>query len=206
MLDVKKLMEGLAGCRPVFHSEADFQHALAWCIHSELPGCGVRLEYKPIPKEPMYIDLWVPQIRVAVELKYRTKKLEVEVGDESFSLRNQAAVPLGRYDFLRDVQRLEKLPACDGGESSFAVLLTNDALYWKQARKSDPVDGAFHLYEGRRISGEMAWSGRAGDGTKKGREQPIRLHGTYALRWCDFAIVGDGPCSQFRYLAVRVSG
>ena len=52
----------------------------------------------------------------------------------------------------------------------------------------------------------MAWSARASDGTEKGREQPIQLHGSYALQWCNFANVGDGPYSRFRYLAVRVSG
>ena len=31
--DVIELLPGLAGERPVFHSEADFQQALAWAIH-----------------------------------------------------------------------------------------------------------------------------------------------------------------------------
>ena len=33
MLAVRDLMAGLAESRKVFHSEADFQHALAWHIH-----------------------------------------------------------------------------------------------------------------------------------------------------------------------------
>ena len=32
-LDIHNLMQGLSYSRPVFHSEADFQHALAWHIH-----------------------------------------------------------------------------------------------------------------------------------------------------------------------------
>ena len=35
-LDIVDVMSELAGTRPVFHSEADFQHALACCIHSSL--------------------------------------------------------------------------------------------------------------------------------------------------------------------------
>ena len=157
-----------------------------------------RLEYKPIPKETdVHRFSGFPGIRVAVELKYRTRLLDVEVGDEWFSLRNQAALPpRPAYDFLRDVQRLEKLPESHVGGCGLAVLLTNDPLYWKEARKSDPIDGAFHLYDGRRISGEMAWSERAME-RKKGREQAIRLRGSYALRWCNFANVGDGPYSRF---------
>ena len=37
MLDIKSLLMGLAENRKVFHSEADFQHALAWHIHQTKP-------------------------------------------------------------------------------------------------------------------------------------------------------------------------
>ena len=33
MIDMDGLMGSLADSRKVFHSEADFQHALAWHIH-----------------------------------------------------------------------------------------------------------------------------------------------------------------------------
>ena len=209
MLDIDALMERLKDWRPVFHSEADFQHALAWCIHEQPSGLGVRLEYKPVPQvpeEPMYVDLWVPDIRVAVELKYRTRKLCVRVGEESFSLRNHAAVPQGRYDFLKDVQRLESLSAAGSCGYGFAILLTNDPLYWKPGRKSDPVDGAFHIFDGRWISGDMAWSERASSRTKEGREEPIRLRGSYRLQWCNYAEPDEKPYSRFRYLAVEIAG
>ena len=34
MVDIEKLMKELARDRSVFHSEADFQHALGWQIHA----------------------------------------------------------------------------------------------------------------------------------------------------------------------------
>ena len=37
MLDIKGLLTALAESRKVFHSEADFQHALAWHIHQTMP-------------------------------------------------------------------------------------------------------------------------------------------------------------------------
>ena len=46
MLDIPELMRELARERPLFHSEADFQHALAWRIHETISDCGIRLEYK----------------------------------------------------------------------------------------------------------------------------------------------------------------
>ena len=72
MFDITHLMNELARYRPVFHSEADFQHALAWRIHEAMPDCEVRLEYKPFPTKRLYLDLWLPDIGVAMELKYCT--------------------------------------------------------------------------------------------------------------------------------------
>ena len=37
MLDIEGLLTSLAQSRKVFHSEADFQHALAWQIHKARP-------------------------------------------------------------------------------------------------------------------------------------------------------------------------
>lgn len=36
LFDVPALLGRLASERPVFHSEADFQHALAWALHQEV--------------------------------------------------------------------------------------------------------------------------------------------------------------------------
>ena len=80
MLDIANLMLGLSKSRPIFHSEADFQHAFAWQIHERLPDCQVRLEYNPLPaqKKRMYLDIWVQSLKVATELKYPTRKLDLE--------------------------------------------------------------------------------------------------------------------------------
>lgn len=43
------LMRRLALRRPVFHSEADFQHDFAWEAHSMDPNLRVRLETHPEP-------------------------------------------------------------------------------------------------------------------------------------------------------------
>ena len=205
MVDIEKLMKELARDRSVFHSEADFQHALGWQIHRANPGHAVRFEYKPRAELAMYVDLWLATAGVVVELKYRTRKLECEVGGEPFLLRDQAAGPPSRYSFLKDVQRLENfVSTVPDVRSGLAVFLTNDAAFWKEPSRRNLVDSEFRLHEGRRVAGEMAWSERASDGTKKGREAPIRLTGGYRLRWRDYAGVGLGRHARFRYLAIRV--
>ncbi len=206
MLNVTNLMNALARDRPVFHSEADFQLALALCIRDSIPDGRVRLEYKPFPAERMYLDIWLPGIGVAVELKYRTRKLNLEREGESFALRNMGAHDIGRCDFLNDIQRLEALRTLPNARAGFALLLTNDPLYWKPPSSPDTIDAAFRLHEGRTITGKMAWSERAGAGTTKHREEPIRLNGSYDLHWEDYGdSMGDGHNHRFRYLAVRTS-
>ena len=206
-LNIVGLMEGLFQDRPIFHSEADFQHAFAWHIRRVMPPDGqVRLEFKPFPAEKMYLDIWLPSIGVAIELKYRTRKLTLKTAGEAFDLRNQAAQDLGRYDFIKDIQRIEQIVTNGPAETGFAVLLTNDPLYWrKPSRQTDTIDAAFRLHEGRRIMGKMAWSDQAGAGTTRNRQEPIRLKGSYDCVWRDYSSLEEGKFQKFRYLPVTVS-
>ena len=205
MLDIPDLMRELARERPLFHSEADFQHALAWRIHETIPDCGIRLEYKP-PDRRIYLDLWLEHFGVAIELKYRTRALALESNGEAFELRDQSANPVNRCGFLKDIRRLESLSGFPRARAGFTILLTNDPLYWKEPEPAwrDTIDAAFRLHEGRQLRGEMAWSAKASAGTMKGQEEPIRLKGSYKVRWRNYAAISGDPFGEFRYLAIRI--
>ena len=206
MFDINDLLTGLSECRKVFHSEADFQHALAWHIHQTTPKTQIRLEF-PIQVEyqKMYVDIWLPQEKVAIELKYATRSLKLVDNEERFALRNHGAHNHRRYDFLKDIHRLElmcsKLEFCEAGH---AVLLTNDPLYWNcSSRKT--MDLAFRVHEGREISGKLAWDPCASQGMVKGRKSPIRLTGCYRLHWQNYSDISKEQPGKFRYLAVSVN-
>lgn len=207
-IDIHVLLRGLAKKRPVFHSEADFQFALAWEIR-EARKLDSRLEFRPFADERMYLDIWLPQRGVAVELKYMTRALSGAVSGESFALLNQGAQDLRRYDFLKDIGRLERvgdrLPQAAGG---FAVLLTNDSSYWNPPRR-ETIDAMFRLHEGRELTGRLVWSKRASRGTTKGRESPICLKSSYLCQWRDYGCAISGAeerkHARFRYLALEVS-
>lgn len=186
ILDVHAILKALAHERPVFHSEADFQHAFAWLVHETVPDHQIRLEYKPLPDERLYVDLWISTMRLAIELKYRTRKLAVTHAGEHFGLRQQGAQDIGRYDFLKEVQRLERL-CCGPADAGYAILLTNEHLYWNPSRHPGNVDEAFHLHHGRNLSGTLAWSPRASTGTTQSREAPINLDNTYDLAWHEYS-------------------
>lgn len=205
--DLDRLMHGLSQARPIFHSEADFQHALAWHIHKVIPNSEVRLEYPfRYDDNTMYLDIWLPQERIAIELKYPTRILELNQDSEHFLLVNHQAQPPRRYDFLKDVQRLERVIVEGGASCGFAVLLTNDAYYWKSPIQSwrTAIDAALRLHEGRTVTGQLTWSERAGSGTTRGRHEAIDIIGTYDLHWRDYSTLGRRNNQQFRYLAVTV--
>ena len=210
MLDIHQIMADLAKRRPVFHSEADFQHALAWLIHETRPDADVRLEFNPSPgaDSRMAVDIWVrlSEAVAAIELKYCTHALQQEWDGEQFTLRQHAAYPPRRYDFVKDIQRLEYVRQIPKpADYGFAVLLTNAPLYWTPQTQADAIDTDFRLHDGHRIGGgELRWSENASQGTKRNREEPIRLAYSYNLRWRDYSTLGNGLGRQFRYLAVTV--
>ena len=85
-MDLNRILQSLAARRPIFHSEADFQHALAWELDNKAPGSEVRLEFRPFPEERFYLDIWLRGAgeALAIELKYLTRALDVEVNGERF--------------------------------------------------------------------------------------------------------------------------
>ena len=200
---IATLMKGLALDCPIFRSEADFQHALA--LHVRKITSRIRLEFPPFPDERMSLDMWLPDMGIAIELKWGTRGLKVERDGGGFELGDQGGQPQLRYDFVKDVQRLEHVTGkYDPADAGFAVLLTNDPSYWNPPRKKDPVDAKFRIHEGAVVGGKMEWSSTASRGTKEGREDPIELNGSYACRWRDYLILEGEKYGRFQYLAIKV--
>lgn len=198
-------MKSLSRRRPVFHSEADFRHALAWQIQKAMPDNQVRLETPFLDeKENKHLDIWLPDMKIAIELKYKTRKLEgkLEGSEERFALKDQEARDMGRYGFIRDIRRLERHGQAEAG---FAVLLTNDPLYWEEpSGKSGTQDEDFFLYDGRVIGGAMEWSATKDWMREQGVDERIELDGSYRLDWEDYRRITEGEYGLFRFLAVKV--
>lgn len=206
-LRVSDVLAALAADHPVYHSEADFQHHLAWVVRQLDETVQVRLETRPVPDLSLVLDLLLVHPssgdRVAVELKYATRALQVDRHGERFNLRNQAAQDLCRHDFIKDIARLETLVARGAVRRGWAIFLTNDAGFWT-ASSRDTVDTAFRLHDGRALPRRMTWSDTAGEGTRRGRDEPLELTGAYELCWRDFSTVAQGPGGTFRILPVAV--
>ncbi|MDD5094110.1 MAG: hypothetical protein PHV74_07010 [Dehalococcoidia bacterium] len=206
MDELTDVLSGLAEKRPLFHSEADFQHALAWQLRTQGDVTDVRLEL-PVDQHGNSLHLDILAIngshRLAIELKYKTRKLTSMVRNETFSLRDQAAQDIARYDFAKDIWRLEQVLANHSDMVGYAILLTNDSAYWERSNRST-VDEQFRLHEGRTLQGTLEWESGASDGTKSKRESPIPLSGAYGMRWRVYSNLIQEPYGQFRYLMVKV--
>jgi hypothetical protein len=204
-MNVEQALMNLAEKRLIFHSEADFQHALAWELQQMYPEAAIRLEYKPAKvKARIYLDIWTTLgvEKIAIELKYKTKSLEVLHQGESFALLNHSAHDCGRYDFLKDIMRLEHVVQKEMDTIGYVIFITNDQAYWSSV-ETNTIDSAFRIAEGQIVHGELGWGEGASSGTIRGREKPLRLRGRYRMQWEAFSQV-EGANGQFRCLCFKV--
>src|SRR5215212_1028976 len=196
--DVLNVLSVLARDRPVFHSEADFQLALAWKIQQSRADLRIRLETRPRPG--VRLDLVVADpldgSALAVELKYLTDRWEGEVSGESYRLLRQAAQDIRAYDVVKDIERVELLIASGYATAALVLVLANDPSYWRAPDHGRPTNAdAFRLHEGGLLTASRRWGPLTGAGTSKGRTEALNLAGEYTLRWQDYSLL-NGPRGQ----------
>lgn len=200
---IRGLLEVLAKKRPVFCSELDFQLHLAWEMKAR--GWDLSLEHDPQcfdANAAIDILIHTPE-RVAIELKYKTSRLECEICGTPLRLKDQAAQDIARYDFIKDIWRIETVVADARAKRGFAIFLTNDGGYWRKG-KAGTADEMFRMFEGRVVAGgELRWGPKAGAGTMRRREKEILLTRDYALGWKDYSKF-ETKNGVFRYLLVEV--
>lgn len=198
-IDVQKILIELSEKRPVFHSEADFQYELAWLLHMKFSQANIRLE-KPYKKENgkiEYVDIFADNggKKYFIELKYKTKKLEQEeVNGEKFYLKDQGAQDCARYDFWKDISRIESKISKGNNSLGYAIFLTNDLAYLK-GPKENTYSYNFNVKNERNISVGSLGLLR---GFNKGREDEIILKNSYKLEWQNYGNYG------FKFLLLEI--
>jgi hypothetical protein len=205
---IEKALVQLSERRPVFHSEADFQHALAWEIQRQLPEASVRLEVPVLGlrgRGELDILVRIGERTTAVEVKYFKAALRHSIGKEQFSLPATVARDICRYDACKDVSRLETIVGSSQADEGYLIVLSNDRAHWSVGMKEDSIDRAFKLFEGRQLRGTLAWCEKAGEGTVRNRITPIELFGCYELTWQKFSEIPDVRNGLFRVLVVKIA-
>ena len=205
-MEILKIIDKLKSKRKVFYSESDFQFALAWEIQKyyEKADVKVRLEYPNSqgndfsnPQKMEYVDIIVilDNKIYPIELKYKTKSLTVVDNDETYCLKNQGAQNFGRYEYLKDIQRIEKFLEKKDFQCGYAILLTNAELYWSK-NNPDNMDAQFQIEDGDTKTGTLIWNGETKDKMKKGRS--ITLQREYKIKWNEYSNFGINN-GEFRY-------
>lgn len=192
----------LAQRRPIFHSEADFQLALAWQIQTAHPEARIRLEQRILDAPRINLDILatVDDVRIGIELKYLRAKADITVDGERFVLI-VGAPDLDRYDTVKDIARLERLVGDDLIDVGAAVVLSNNPTFWKPGTGRITGFDEFRMHDGATLTGTLDWGASAGVGTRKGRDQPHTLAGSYLMRWRPYSHV-HGVAGDFRALIV----
>lgn len=206
-MKLKHIIEELAQKRPVFHNEADFQHALAWEIKESYPDAKIRLEMKVHGVgTKVYLDILadIDGYKYAIELKYKTKQFHYMLQEEEFSLITQGAQDVGRYDVLKDLVRLEKMVTEGVVDEGLLIFLTNDSSYYSINENVDAIDRKFRIHEGKEIHGTLSWGEQTGKGTMKGREEALSLKGNYTMNWHSYSHF-PSRSGDFQYMIQKVS-
>lgn len=194
-MDITKILNNLSNKRKIFVSEADFQFALAWEIKSEIPEAEVRLEYCPVDIDSsMHMDILakIGEDIYPIELKYMTKQCDVTVDNERFILKNQGAQDIKRYDFIKDISRVEGLSeTMDNFKEGYCIAITNDPSYWNTSSNNNTCDAAFRINNNSTKEGKLEWAVHTGSGTNKNREEALILKNRYDIYWQDYSKIND---------------
>ena len=149
--DVKQFLETN---EELLFNERDFQMHLATFLRRTGNYDDVDVEYY-VPLSELTGYIWDNELRMDVlvrkgkeylpiELKYKTKtvrkkllRFNEEVSGEVEVMKNQGAQDLGKYDFWKDVRRIELVRKRFGAiKNGLAVFVTNDPAYLKAGRES----------------------------------------------------------------------
>lgn len=205
-MELLPVIELLRQKRSLFHSEADFQFALAWEIQLLYPTAEIRIEYPPASESNKYIDILVfnKGFVYPIELKYKTKKLSAFAGSDQYNLKNHGAQDLGAYDFVKDICRVELFAThLDGFKYGYVLWLTNDQYYWNAPNNPNAGYADFSVHHGAKKSGTMSWGSHLSAGTIKGREKELHLGNEYDIVWNNYSDL-DVKSGVFKYALMRV--
>ena len=128
---------------PHYYNEAQVQHKLGIELYKRF-GIEPTLEWYVKNDESgakEYIDMMlkIDGKRVAIELKYKTRKID---GKDYITQGGQSD---GKFHFFKDIERLERLKKSKDIDfridKGVAIFITNDHLYWNEARSNSKAKG-----------------------------------------------------------------
>lgn len=207
-LNLAEEMLALSKQRPIFHSEADFQHELGMSLRSRHPALSLRLEH-PRDDAPGAIDIVgraAGKRALALELKYLCGSLITQLNDEKFVLRAQAGHPFRRYDVVKDLEAMEASARAHPGSQAAVIILSNDPSYWSRTKRNIVSDVHFRFDDGQTLAGARSWAEQASEKLRGRRPKELNLEGEYICAWEDFSSLSPPQRrGNFRFLVLEVA-
>lgn len=149
--DVKNFLETN---KELFFNERDFQMHLATHLRQTGHYDDVDVEYY-VPLSELKDYIWKNELRMdilvckgkeflPIELKYKTRTVKKrlprfgeQISEDIAVMKNQGAQDLGKYDFWKDVRRIEIVRnRFNAIKNGLAVFLTNDFSYIQRGRET----------------------------------------------------------------------
>lgn len=203
LMNIDTILSALSSKHPFFRSQKEFQEILI----KELTLHGFRCTPDKFVNQKDKVDIWAEgpgnNEIIIFEVRNKTKKLSFSYNGTSYELKNHGAQDQGRYDFVKDIEKVEKAVSSRRNIKGYAILISNDPYYWDTPVKHDSVDRDFHINEGRVLRGILKWDSIASSGTTKNREDSIKLNQSYVLSWRNYSSVSNTKYGSFRYLLVQ---
>lgn len=226
---IKDIIKRLGENKRIFNSEAQFQFELGMELQKKHPVYKVLFEVlSKEGKKSERIDIVIADNNgsyIAIELKYNTCKLICE--NPKLELIEQGGSNNVRYDFLKDVTRIEHLKCKTSDHikkynenltkciKGYTILLTNEKKYWEKSKQTG--DGRKYKYNNFCISdedeihGKLSWEITPKERTNKDkkRDANLEIRGTYYPKWEEYCEVEpeenkDKNKSVFKYLLLEI--
>ena len=216
---IESFFEDEAKKEILHYKEAQLQFNLALYLSKKIKDFEVCLEYTSYKDDKKLSETDIILINkdggyIPIELKYKTLSLGMK---NNFDLKNQSAQDLGRYNFIKDIKRLEELKytKINAEESiinpnlkkylfGFAVFLTNDKSYW-EIQHNNVGQGvnykSFCIGDNDTLKGEL----KVVNKKNKSKIKNIRLRDIYKCNWKEYhEFSAYKKNAIFKYLIITV--
>lgn len=181
-MDFERILSSLAGIESSTATPLQFQQRITKELGTR--GCQVDGPKPDAKRSQPFLTARCPDgKRVAVLTGFHSKRHSV------------AAIDQTTARFVLGLSRLETKVIDHSVDLGYAVLLTDDDRYWRDAGL---IDGDLHLTNGRTLGpGSYTWSDTAGQGSKPQNTETVAIRSTYTIDWRTF---NPGGRAAFRYL------
>jgi hypothetical protein len=204
MIDINRIIFRLSYKPTILKSQMHLRDLMLEQLKFFGFDCGINIKIGNDSVDILAFDK-VSSKKYLFEVRYKTKRLKINIEGMEYNLKNHGAQDQGRYDYIKDIEKLERLVDSRDNTEGFALMITNDHYYWEPPVKNESIDKDFLLYNGRTLNGHLKWGEHAAKGTMYNRETFIQIKRKYNIKWDEY-VNYDSKNAKFNFLLVHVKG